>query len=213
MRLVIDGLPVRGTSLGIVLEQLLHGWSRVAADDDLHVVLMTGTDLEVPPRVTVHECAVPGPRMLARLVSQTTTVPRLCRRLRADALLGVSPSTTLSPLPCPRAIITHDLRHELRPEQFSAKERLLRAISYNAGSRRPMRWRVCRSAPVATSSTAILACRRGSSPWFTTGPITSTPGPGATLSVTTPSPSASTATRTWAWYSTPGPGCVTAARR
>ena len=36
-------------------------------------------------------------------------------------------------LPCPRAIIALDLRHEARPQQFTAGRRLLRRVSYGIG--------------------------------------------------------------------------------
>ena len=62
-------------------------------------------------------------------------MPALCRRLGADALLGVTPATTMAPLPCPRVIIALDIRHELRPQQFSLRRRLLRRISYGIGYR------------------------------------------------------------------------------
>jgi glycosyltransferase involved in cell wall biosynthesis len=50
-------------------------------------------------------------------------------------MLGTIPSTTVTRLPCPRAIVAWDLRHELRPEQFSTSARLLRKVSYNVGFR------------------------------------------------------------------------------
>jgi glycosyltransferase involved in cell wall biosynthesis len=39
----------------------------------------------------------------------------------------------MAPLPCPRAIIALDLRHEARPRQFTAGRRLLRRVSYGIG--------------------------------------------------------------------------------
>jgi glycosyltransferase involved in cell wall biosynthesis len=127
VRVLVNALPVRGTSLGVVTENLLSGWE---ASDDVHVVLRPGVELELPGRVTVHP--VGGPRLLA----MEREVPGLCRRLGADAMLGVSPATTMAPLPCPRAIIAHDVRHEMLPHQFGYGTRLLRAVSYGAGYRR-----------------------------------------------------------------------------
>jgi glycosyltransferase involved in cell wall biosynthesis len=63
------------------------------------------------------------------------TVPKLCRQLDATIMLGVIPATTISPMPCPRAVIAHDLRYELRRHQFSTKARLLRRTSYAVGYR------------------------------------------------------------------------------
>ena len=50
-------------------------------------------------------------------------------------MLGGVPATTVAPLPCRRAVIAYDLRHELRPDQFSRAERLLRRVSYGASFR------------------------------------------------------------------------------
>ena len=65
------------------------------------------------------------------------TVPELCRRLGVDAMLGVTPATTIGPLPCPRVIISLDVRHEMRPHQFSYRTRVLRGVSYRIGYRAP----------------------------------------------------------------------------
>lgn len=127
MRLLVNALPVRGTSLGVVTENLLRGWEEA---DEVHVVLRPGIELELPERMTVHP--VGGHRLLA----MERAVPDLCRRLGADAMLGVTPATTIAPLPCPRVIISLDVRHEMRPHQFSYRTRLLRGASYGVGYRR-----------------------------------------------------------------------------
>ena len=130
VRVVVNALPVRGTSLGVVTENLLKGWDQLGLDDEIHVVLRPGVELELPGSVTVHP--VGG----QRLVAMERAVPDLCRSVRADAMLGVTPATTIGPLPCPRVIISLDVRHEMRPHQFSSRTRLLRAISYRIGYRR-----------------------------------------------------------------------------
>lgn len=127
VRVLVNALPVAGTSLGVVTENLLQGWE---VSDDLHLVLRPGVHLDVPSRVTVHP--VSGPR----LVAMEREVPALSRRLGADAVLGVTPATTVGPLPCPRVIIVHDVRHEVRPHQFSYRLRLMRGVSYGLAYRR-----------------------------------------------------------------------------
>jgi glycosyltransferase involved in cell wall biosynthesis len=127
VRVLVNALPVRGTSLGVVTENLLGGWDE---SDDVHVVLRPGIELELPGRMAVHP--VGGPRVVA----MERTVPDLCRRLGADAMLGVTPATTIGPLPCPRVVLALDIRHEMRPHQFSLKTRVLRGVSYGIGYRR-----------------------------------------------------------------------------
>lgn len=135
MRVLIDGLPIRGGSLAVVLGHLLDAWPQIAPDDELHVVLGTDAGMVVPPTATTHEITMGRRRSLDRLRAQATLLPRLCRTLDADVLLGVIPATTLNRLPCPRVVIAHDLRHELRPEQFGARARLLRRVSHGLGFR------------------------------------------------------------------------------
>jgi glycosyltransferase involved in cell wall biosynthesis len=127
VRVVVNAVPARGTSLGVVTENLLKGWVSLDLDDELHLVVRSGVPLDVPDAVQVHP--VDG----SRFGAMDIRVPALCRRVRADAFLGVTPATTMAPLPCPRAIIALDLRHEARPQQFTAGRRLLRRVSYGIG--------------------------------------------------------------------------------
>jgi glycosyltransferase involved in cell wall biosynthesis len=132
-RVVIDGLPITGMSLGIVVEHLLEGWHSLESGDELHLVIGPGAQISIPPSVTVHQVDF-GPRpFVSRLRAQSVDVPRVCRAVEADVMLGVLPTTTVSPLPCPRTMIAYDVRHELRPEQFSAWTRWSKKISYDIG--------------------------------------------------------------------------------
>lgn len=135
MRVVVDGLPIGGTSLSVVVQHLLEGWQRLDAEDDIHLVVGPDASLIVPSQVKVHCVPFARGRTLSRLWAQNISLAQLCRKVRADVLLGVLPTTAISPLPCPRAIITHDLRHQLRPEQFSTLALQLRRISYGIGFR------------------------------------------------------------------------------
>lgn len=135
MRIVIDGLPIRSTSLAIVVEELLAGWQRLDEDDDIHLVLGADAALTVPTTTTIHRLTFGRRHAISRLRAQNIDLPRLCRMLDADVLLAPLPTTVMVPIPCPRAIITHDLRHELRPDQFPPLARRLRRVSYGIGFR------------------------------------------------------------------------------
>ena len=126
VRVVINAVPAGGTSLGVVTENLVKNWDPA---DDLHVVLRAGVELDLPEGVTAHTFGG------SRLATMDVRVPSLCRHLRAEAMLGMSPATTMAPLPCPRGVIVYDLRHERRPEQFAARIRLRRWASYPIGYR------------------------------------------------------------------------------
>lgn len=135
MRIVIDGLPIRGQSLAIVVEHLLEGWVALHNGDELHLVVGPDAELGIPAEVNVHRVRFGKNHSISRMRAQTFALPRLCRRLSADVMLGTLATTTMSPLSCPRAIIAYDLRHELRPEQFSTRARILRTRSYSIGYR------------------------------------------------------------------------------
>lgn len=135
MRVVIDGLSVLPGSNQLVLEHLLPAWVALDAGDELHLLLGEDAELSAPHGVAVRRVGLGRRRYLGRLRAQATVVPRVCREVGADIMLGAIPSTTVTPLPCPRAIIAWDLRHELRPAQFSRQARLLRRVSYEIGFR------------------------------------------------------------------------------
>ncbi|HEY1117316.1 MAG TPA: glycosyltransferase, partial [Acidimicrobiales bacterium] len=134
MRIVIDGLPINAASLGIFVESALRGWDELGLDDELHLVTSPDAGIEVPGSVHRHDVDLGARPGLGRIVAQQRVVPLLARQLGADAVLGVLPTTTMAPLPCPRVVIVHDWRHELRPDQFSRAARLLRR-SYSVGLR------------------------------------------------------------------------------
>lgn len=133
MRVVVNAVPVRGNSLGIVIENMLIGWEALDAGDDLHLVVPPDV-LDLPSTVTVHPVPAHGVCGV-RMTAMNVLVPRLCRQLDADVMLGVTPATTVAPLPCPRAFIALDVRHEVHPEQFSRRTRLLRTMGYGIGYR------------------------------------------------------------------------------
>lgn len=136
MRIVVDGLPIRGeNSLSIVAQHLLEGWDALAGADEVHFVVRADASLVAPDSVIVHRVRFGRIPFLSRLRAQSFVLPRLCRSLKADVMLGVIPATTVTPLPCPRTVIAWDLRYRLLPEQFTRKARLLRRISYAIGFR------------------------------------------------------------------------------
>ena len=131
MKVLIDGLPTKaGTSLAVIIERLLDAWAALDSGDELHLVQTPAAGIAVPDAVTVHEVPIRRRHVLTRIRAQNLLVPRLCRELDADVMLGVMPATTLTPLPCPRAVIAYDFRHELLPEQFSRGVRAQRKVGW-----------------------------------------------------------------------------------
>ncbi len=168
MRVVIDGLPTTaGSSLAVIVEHFLEGWVELDCGDELHLVLSPDARIKVPDEVHLHSVDLGARPGLKRIVLQNTLVPKLCRSLGADAMLGVLPTTTVAPLPCPRVVIAYDLRHELLPHQFSSKTIALRKVSYGLG------WRQADAiASISDRTTADLLASR---PWLRERPIRHAP--------------------------------------
>jgi glycosyltransferase involved in cell wall biosynthesis len=136
VRVVIDGLAVRGeNSLSIVCDHLLSGWSGLQEGDELHFVTRDPSAMTFPERVHLHVVRAGRWGLLSRLWAQSFTLPRICRKVAPDVLLGMIPSTAVTPLPCPRAVVAWDFRCRALPEQFRPKARWFRRLSYAIGFR------------------------------------------------------------------------------
>jgi glycosyltransferase involved in cell wall biosynthesis len=149
MHLVVDAVAVRSGSAAIVIEHLLSGWSQAAPDD--RVTVLTGPDgpaFAVPDRyrVVMVRSRVGGPVRAAWL--RSAGVRRAARRLEPDAVLAAVPASGLIGYGAPRGVILYDLRHELRPHQFSRRQRLARRASWG--------WTMRRSAGIFTISERTL---------------------------------------------------------
>jgi glycosyltransferase involved in cell wall biosynthesis len=131
MHLVIDAVAVGRGSSAIVVEHLIRGWRERWPDDRLTV--LSGPDgpvFDVPAGVDVEHLRAPRLGRLSGLWLRSVGVRRAARSLRADAVLSGVPASGLLGTRCVRGLILYDLRHELRPEQFSRAVRLARALSW-----------------------------------------------------------------------------------
>jgi glycosyltransferase involved in cell wall biosynthesis len=130
VRIVFDAFAVRTGTTAIVLENLLTGWSELAANDKLIVLASSSSEFSPPPGVEVKLLEPPTGGFLGSLWLRSYGVRRGCRDVDADALVSLVTASSLLGAPCPRAAIVYDLRHELRPHQFSRRRRLARRLSY-----------------------------------------------------------------------------------
>jgi len=130
MKLVVDAVGVRPGSAAIVIGNLLHGWVQAAPADDLLILTDGPPQFPVPPSATVTDLVGSGASPARRLWAQTALVRRAARRERADAVLSAVTAGALLGAPCPTGAIVYDVRHELRPGQFSRRRRLARRALY-----------------------------------------------------------------------------------
>jgi glycosyltransferase involved in cell wall biosynthesis len=157
MHLAIDAVPVERGSSAVVIEHLLRGWREAWPDDRLTVLCGPGgPSFDLPEGVAVEIVTAPGLGRLSGLWRRSFGVRRAARRLRPDAVISGVPASSLVGTGCVRGLILYDLRHELRPEQFSRSVRLARAISW--------RWSMSRADGIYTISERTLADLRARHP-------------------------------------------------
>lgn len=137
MHLVLDAVAVREGSSAVVVGGLLHGWAQLTDGD--RVTVLAGPDgpaFDVPDGMAVERLSPPvgGPAGAAWL--RSVGVRRAARRLGADVLLAGVPASSLAGGAPQRGVILYDLRHELRPHQFSGRTRAARAVSWGWSLRR-----------------------------------------------------------------------------
>jgi glycosyltransferase involved in cell wall biosynthesis len=149
MHLVVDAVAVRAGSAAIVLEHLLRGWRETAPDDRVTVLAGEGgPEFSVPDGYDVRIVPSPAGGPLGAAWRRSFGVRRAARALRPDAVLSGVPATGLVGYGARRGLILYDLRHELRPQQFSWRTRLSRRLSWG--------WTMGRSHGVYTISERTL---------------------------------------------------------
>jgi len=129
VKIVVDAMCAEFGGIRTYVEHLLGRWHEVHPEDELHVLVPEGMSLPTAGHVR-HELRVRRPREVGRPWAQTATMRRLARRIGADAVIATAPTTTVIRPGVPMAVVILDLRHELRPEQFSSRTKILRRISY-----------------------------------------------------------------------------------
>lgn len=129
MHVLVDAILARPGSVSIVVQHLVRGWTEAFPDDEVTILL--GPDSErfaTPAGVRVTE--LPASGLLGKLWSRSGAVRRAARALDVDAVLSSAPASSLLGTRQPRGLIFYDLRHELRPEQFSLRTRVARRLSW-----------------------------------------------------------------------------------
>ncbi|WP_205474143.1 glycosyltransferase family 1 protein [Nocardioides sp. SYSU D00038] len=133
--MVVDAVGVRPGSSAVILENLLAAWVR-DHDDEVVVVSDGAPQLVLPPGVEAVSVGGPEGGPLAAVGRRSLGVRRAAKRLRADAVLSGVIASALAGTPCRRGTVVTDVRHELRPHQFSRGRRLARLVSYGWTFRR-----------------------------------------------------------------------------
>ncbi|MGN6607725.1 MAG: glycosyltransferase [Jatrophihabitans sp.] len=140
MRVLVDAVAALEGSHSIIVRNVLRVWHEVGADDEVHLLIGPDTTLEVPDGVVVHRLPLdrpPGaPAILRRVVAQTFETQRIARQVRAEVLWCTVAASAMKDIGIPRVVSLLDLRHEVRPHQFSRAQRVQRAVSWGYNLRR-----------------------------------------------------------------------------
>jgi glycosyltransferase involved in cell wall biosynthesis len=134
MRILVEVMAADFGGIRTYAENLLSAWERELPHDELSVVVPEDSTIQTFGH-TRHAVRIPSPAVIGRPWAQTTTVRRIAQQMGAEAVLATMPVTSLLRTGVPTAVVVHDLRHEIRPEQFSPGRRLIRRVSYGRGYR------------------------------------------------------------------------------
>ncbi len=137
MHLVVDAVAARKGSAAIVVEHLVRGWCDLGTGDRITVITgPTGPEFELPDGVQEIALRPPVGGQVGGLWMRSAGVRRASARLGADAVLSGVPASSLLGTHAPRGIILYDLRHELRPHQFTLRARVVRRVAWGWSMRR-----------------------------------------------------------------------------
>jgi glycosyltransferase involved in cell wall biosynthesis len=131
VHLVVDAVAVQAGSAGIVVEHLLDAWTELPHDD--RITILTGPEgpaFTPPPGADVVRLTTRLPGAAGQAWLRSGAVRRAAARLGADAVLEGVPASGQLGTKARRGLILYDLRHELRPHQFSRRTRIARRISW-----------------------------------------------------------------------------------
>ncbi|GAB2974156.1 hypothetical protein GCM10027076_09150 [Nocardioides montaniterrae] len=133
-----------------MVEHLLNGWTQLPHDD--RITILTGPEgpaFTPPPGAAVVRLETRLRGAAGKAWLRSGAVRRAARRLRADAVLEGVPASGLLGTRARRGLILYDLRHELRPHQFSRATRIARNLSWA--------WSMERSQAIFTISERTLS--------------------------------------------------------
>lgn len=134
MHVLVDAVLARPGSVSIVVQHIVRGWVEAFPDD--RITVLFGSDSErfaTPSSVHLTETTATGP--IGKTWARSGAVRHAARALDVDAVLSSAPASSLLGTKQPRGLIFYDLRHELRPDQFSARTRWARRVSWSWGMR------------------------------------------------------------------------------
>jgi glycosyltransferase involved in cell wall biosynthesis len=131
VHVVFDAFGIKPGSAAIIIENLLQGWADLDNGDRITVLTEDEPKFVLPPKTEVEVVPAPVDGKLGIAWRRSVGTRRATKKIDADGLVCILTATAFLGSSCPRAAVLHDLRHELRPEQFSKQQRAVRWLMFN----------------------------------------------------------------------------------
>jgi len=130
MHIVFDAFGIKPGSGSIVIGNIVQGWSELTHGDKITVLCDGEAPFPIPEGVEVGAVDSPVSGKLGTAWRRSIGLRRTTKNIDADAMICVVTASALAGTSGKRAVVVHDLRHELRPAQFSRQARAVRAVTW-----------------------------------------------------------------------------------
>jgi glycosyltransferase involved in cell wall biosynthesis len=157
MRILVDASAARFGGIRMYAEALFEAWHRRYPQDQLVIAGPADLQPRIPYNLQLRTSLRSSLSDQLRLYGML--LPRALRVEKPDAYLALHPALPLGPLPSRRMVVSHDLRHVLRPTEFTRRKRLERTFSY-----RHAHWRASTILAVSERTRRDLIVQRWASP-------------------------------------------------
>jgi glycosyltransferase involved in cell wall biosynthesis len=131
VHVAFDAFGIKPGSAAIIIENLLQGWAQLDNGDTITVLTEDEPQFQIPEGTRVHKVTAPVDGKLGVAWRRSVGTRRATREIDADGLVCILTATAFLGSSCPRAAVLHDLRHELRKDQFSTQQRAVRWVMFN----------------------------------------------------------------------------------
>lgn len=135
MRIVLDASAARFGGLRTVVVGLVQAWTASFPEDHLTVL----ADRELLPADSTADVMVTRGSLAAPTLANSRLIRDAVRASGANVFVGALPLVPLVAPGVPMAVLCHDVRHEVRRNDFPLKERTRRTLGYLHAYRRAHR--------------------------------------------------------------------------
>lgn len=130
MHIAFDAFGIKPGSGSIVIGNMVQGWSELTHGDTITVLCDGEAPFPIPAGVEVGAVSSPVAGKLGTAWRRSIGLRRTTKDIGADAVVCAVTASAFAGTAGRRAVVVHDLRHELRAAQFSRQARAVRAVTW-----------------------------------------------------------------------------------